>query len=80
MGRRDEEDEGFDVGEVICVHTIPTSLKFRMLEDMPYMKKGTEFWIPHDHVHEDSDVYKVGDRGQLKISSWLAKERGWEDS
>ncbi len=80
MGKRDEEDEGFDVGKVICLHATASALKFRMLEDMTHMKMGQEFWVGHDQVHDDSDVYQKGDEGQLKVLSWLARERGWEDA
>jgi hypothetical protein len=78
MGRNDD-DEGFDVGEVRCGYQTGASIKCRMLEDMPYMKKDDEFWVPISQIHDDSEVYQEGDEGQLKVTTWLAKERGWED-
>ena len=86
MGRRDEEeDEGFVVGEVECIQESRgdkgvTALLFRMRDDMPWMKAGTEFWVPYSQIHDNSDVYMKGERGDLTVSSWLARERGWEDS
>lgn len=35
-------------------------------------------WIPQSQVHEDSEVYKLGDKGTLIVSDWLAKQRGWD--
>lgn len=85
MGRHDEEDEGFEVGEVECIRETRgakgvEALLFKMIDDMNYMKAGTEFWVPYSQVHDNSDVYKKGDRGSLVVNTWLAEDRGWSDS
>ena len=35
-----------------------------------------EVWIPHSQVHDDSEVYKKGDRGKLVITRWIAEKKG----
>ena len=34
-------------------------------------------WFPNSQVHDDSEVYKEGQEGQLIITDWLAEKRGW---
>ena len=34
-------------------------------------------FIPHSQIDDDSEVYKRGTEGDLVISDWLARERGW---
>lgn len=31
---------------------------------------GEEFWIPKANLHDDSDVWSLGDSGQLAIQEW----------
>lgn len=38
--------------------------------------EGEEHWIPKSMVDDDSEVYSVGDEGQLVISEWFAKKEG----
>jgi len=37
---------------------------------------GREVWIPKTQIHEDSEVWKTGDKGHLVIPTWLAEEKG----
>lgn len=37
---------------------------------------GEKYWIPQKQIHDDSEVYKDGDEGELVISEWIAKEKG----
>lgn len=39
--------------------------KFHNLEDV-------EIWIPKSQIHDNSEIWKVGQEGDLVISSWLA--------
>lgn len=34
-------------------------------------------WIAVSQIDEDSEVYKVGTSGDLIITEWLARYRGW---
>ena len=38
---------------------------------------GDPTWIPMIGVHDDSEVYREGDRGELVVKEWLAVIRGW---
>lgn len=33
---------------------------------------GKEVWIPQGQISDDSEVWKVGDKGTLVIPEWLA--------
>jgi hypothetical protein len=33
---------------------------------------GKDYWIPQSQIHEDSEVWKAGDEGELVIPEWLA--------
>ena len=34
-------------------------------------------WIPKNQVHYDSEVFKLGGKGELVVSQWFAEQRGW---
>ena len=36
---------------------------------------GRREWVPCSVIHDDSEVYKVGDRGTLVIPAWFAMEK-----
>ena len=40
--------------------------------------EGEEVWIPKSQVHDDSEVWKADQEGELVVSSWFARKRGWE--
>lgn len=37
---------------------------------------GKQVWIPQKLIHDDSEVWKPGDEGELVIPMWLAEEKG----
>ena len=37
--------------------------------------EGKSVWIPQSQIHDDSEVFQVGDTGTLVISAWIARER-----
>ena len=37
---------------------------------------GEHHWIPKSQVDDESEVFGLGDEGTLKISSWIAQEKG----
>lgn len=39
---------------------------------------GTEFWVPHSVIHEDSEVFEMGGSGSLVVHQWWA-EKKWGD-
>jgi len=36
-------------------------------------------WIPQSCVHEDSEVWKDGQEGDLVVKTWFAEKEGWVD-
>jgi hypothetical protein len=34
-------------------------------------------WIPKSQVHDDSEVQKKGDEGDLRVYSWFAERADW---
>lgn len=73
------DEDGFEVGEVECTKGTGLSLLCKVLESSCTLKEGEDFWVPLSQVHDDSEVYQLGDRGKLIVSNWLADERGWSD-
>ena len=37
---------------------------------------GREVWIPQSQIDDESEVYEVGQEGELVISEWLATQKG----
>lgn len=37
---------------------------------------GNEVWIPSSQVHDDSEVWKKGDKGTLILTEWIARQKG----
>ena len=33
-------------------------------------------WIPQGQIHDDSEVYRRGDKGKLVLTEWIATEKG----
>ena len=37
---------------------------------------GDKIWIPQSQVHENSEVWKDGQEGEVIVSDWFAKKEG----
>lgn len=37
-----------------------------------------EIWVPQKAVHDDSEIWKQGDKGKLVVCAWFARARGWD--
>lgn len=35
------------------------------------------WWVPKSQITVDSEVNEPGDHGELCITEWLAKQKGW---
>lgn len=40
--------------------------------------EGGNVWIPQSQIHDDSEVSKLGDEGDLIITQWIAEQKGIE--
>ena len=34
-------------------------------------------WVPQSQIHEDSEIWKEGDEGDLVVTEWFAEQKGW---
>ena len=65
-------NESFHIGVEVKVKTSDALL----VED----DSGDEVWIPLSQIMNDSDITEdsePGDTGELVVSTWIAKDRGW---
>jgi len=37
---------------------------------------GEAHWIPQSQIHDDSEVWKKGDEGELVVTQWIAEQKG----
>ena len=37
-----------------------------------------ETWIPKSQIHDDSEVWKNGQEGDLIVTDWWARKQGWD--
>lgn len=70
MANRDwqPDDDTVSFDDVHCIRATEKAI----LVDID----GDEHWIPQSHVHDNSEVYKLGQRGTLVITRWIATQRG----
>lgn len=54
--------------DVVCKHDSTDAI----LVDID----GDEYWIPNSQVHDDSEVWRKGDEGELVITDWWAEKKG----
>ena len=71
----DNDEEGFTVDE----HALVTGFTEKGIWVKHELAEKEEFF-PNSHIHDDSELHsrsKIGDRGTLVITQWLAGERGY---
>lgn len=39
-------------------------------------ESGDEMWVPQSLIHDDSEVYRSGDSGEICIPGWWAQRKG----
>ncbi len=37
---------------------------------------GKEVWIPTSAIHDDSEIWKKGEKGTLTVTAWVAESKG----
>jgi hypothetical protein len=74
-------DSGYDIDRVKCIAESAKSLLMQCeceeFEDDDSHEDSDKCWVPKKQITDDSEVYSVGDEGQLCITEWLAEQRGW---
>jgi hypothetical protein len=67
-----EEKEGFSMGEAHPVRDTNKAVLF-YVDDL-----GREVWVPKSVIHDDSEVWKAGDKaGELVVMEWWASKQEW---
>lgn len=72
-------DEPVKMGRVFCSKATrfqDGSFKSLLIQDLEIVN-GEPTWIPYSHIHDDSEVYRPGDQGELVVKRWFAEKRGW---
>jgi hypothetical protein len=36
-----------------------------------------EIWIPQSQIHDDSEIWKANQKGDLVVKEWFAEKKGW---
>jgi len=75
MGRRDDEDEGVSFDD--CegkAESEKAVLVFADDADFDVTAEGR--WVPKSVIHDDSEVFKKGDKGQVVLKTWWAEKEG----
>ena len=67
----DEDDDGVNVGEVVCIRETDLAILVRFEQD------GNEVWFPKSTIHHTSDVFEGDDAGALVLQTWFAEEKGF---
>jgi hypothetical protein len=66
-----DEQSGVSLGRARCHYMTSRAIKV-LLED-----EGRAFWVPQSVVHDDSEVWKTGDSGDLCVYQWWAEKNGF---
>jgi len=62
---------GFSVGDVTSIHETDKAV----LCDGGILDEQT--WIPKSQIHDDSEVWREEQEGELIVSHWFAEQKGW---
>ena len=59
----------FRIEGVVAIRQTAAALLIDLGED--------EIWIPQSQIDDDSEVWQQGDEGDLVVSAWFARQKGW---
>lgn len=65
-----------EIKKIRCIHQTKNpdgSIKAIKIANL----KHKTHWVPFVAIHDDSEVWHVGDHGTLIVKDWFAKEKGW---
>lgn len=66
----DDRDTSTDLGRAANVYCFRHTEKAILIR----YESGAEQWIPQSVIHDDSEVCKTGDRGELVVKAWFAEK------
>lgn len=67
-----DEDEGTEIGKGKCVRATAKAI-------LVELERGKAVWIPNSCVHDNSEVYEVGEEGNegtVVVKTWWAEKEG----
>ena len=47
-----------------------------LIPAIPGRRAAWSGWIPQSQVHDDSEVWRENDRGELVLTRWIAEQKG----
>jgi len=56
------------IDDVVCIRQTAKAILV-VIEDV-------ERWIPQSAIHDDSEVWQDGDKGELVVAGWFAEKVG----
>ena len=65
-------DKGVEAGRATCLRKWKNGRLLMRLHD----HHGREIWFSSDHIHDDSEVWKPGQEGELVLLEWIADKEG----
>lgn len=68
MSKKTDDDESIEIEDVNVIQETGKALLCVI--------DGKHHWIPKSQIHDDSFVFANGHTGTLKITEWIAKEKG----
>lgn len=78
MGRWDEDQEATVIEDVECIRVSRMAILCRIPDD--FEEGGfREVWVPQSQITDDSEVWRIGDRGTLVVKAWFARKENLGD-
>lgn len=71
-----EDDDDLPTYPARCLCESKEAIRVIFTDDYP--SKRAE-WVPKSQIHDNSEVYERGHVGNLVVTRWFAKQRGWID-
>ena len=67
-------DEGHVIEDVTCVGETAKAIQITTVDGPDGQ---TMLWVPKSQIHDNSQVYKNGQEGDICVSSWWARQKGF---
>jgi 4-hydroxy-3-methylbut-2-enyl diphosphate reductase IspH len=64
------DDETVEFEDARCIGQTDKAIKVRLAD------RERPIWVPQSVVHDDSEVYKLGQTGKLVLPEWFALKEG----
>jgi hypothetical protein len=72
---RRRTNEPVKINGVRCLRDSEKAI-YVVIPAIPGRRADWRGWIPQSQVHDDSEVWREGDHGQLVVTRWIAEQKG----